>query len=489
MKPTSEVNRLCRFQQPTEKDLRANSQKKFASSENLITHTHTRSRTETGNMQQRGCWILALLLAVEVPTSRATERVAKKLRGLGFAEALQGFKPVNGEVAGEDTVVEPKIINGEDADSGEFPFFVQGSGCGASLIADDIVLTAAHCEQAFLNSVIVGNYLLDQVTGDSESRSIVSPLYVHPDFSSATMENDFMIFKIDRVTSSSLIPVTLNSDNSEPASGANLTVIGFGSTYEGGDLVYRLQKVDIPVLSYEQCIAEPGFIDGDIDIDEETMICAGYEDGGYDSCQGDSGGPLFDATTGVLMGVVSWGIGTSTKSSGGKGKHDCKKSLTDAVACLLSGCARPNSPGIYSRVSTNLEWIQQTACALSDTSPSFCEGVAPVALPPEAPVAAPTSWGWAPVSSPTYEAPAATPTWGWAPVPSPTYGGSPASAPTFVGSPDPFPTYGGTQEPTIERAPVWPPTFYSAPVPPPAADDGGWFDWFNDDGDDDFWSR
>ena len=66
------------------------------------------------------------------------------------------------------------------------------------------------------------------------------------------------------------------------------------------------------------------------------------------------------------------------------------------------------------------------------------------------------------------------------------------SAPTVVGSPDPFPTFGATQEPSIGNAPVWSPTFDSAPVSPPAAaptDDGGWFDWFNDDGDDDFWGR
>ena len=41
---------------------------------------------------------------------------------------------------------EPRIVGGEDASAGEFPFFVQGLGCGASLIWKDIVLTAAHCK-------------------------------------------------------------------------------------------------------------------------------------------------------------------------------------------------------------------------------------------------------------------------------------------------------------------------------------------------------
>ena len=50
----------------------------------------------------------------------------------------------------------PKIIGGRPADEDEYPFFVQAEGCGGSLVWKDIVLTAAHCEGAYYDKVLVG---------------------------------------------------------------------------------------------------------------------------------------------------------------------------------------------------------------------------------------------------------------------------------------------------------------------------------------------
>lgn len=53
-------------------------------------------------------------------------------------------------------VVDPRIIGGTPTDGQEYPFFVQadtaesGFYCGGSLIAPDVVLSAAHCAGMYL---------------------------------------------------------------------------------------------------------------------------------------------------------------------------------------------------------------------------------------------------------------------------------------------------------------------------------------------------
>ncbi len=92
---------------------------------------------------------------------------------------------------------------------------------------------------------------------------------------------------------------------------------------EGGSLSDVLQEVEVPLVSNTACNAAD-VLNGAV---TANMLCAGLLDaGGLDSCQGDSGGPLVvpDGQDGWrLAGIVSWGI----------------------------GCAQPQQPGVYTRVS------------------------------------------------------------------------------------------------------------------------------------------
>merc|ERR1719277_2707010 len=88
----------------------------------------------------------------------------------------------------------------------------------------------------------------------------------------------------------------------EYTAGTTCTVSGWGTTSEGGSLAKVLMKVDVPVVSDDDCRGSYGQ-----DEIADSMICAGLDAGGKDSCQGDSGGPFMCGSQ--LSGVVSWGYG------------------------------------------------------------------------------------------------------------------------------------------------------------------------------------
>ena len=104
-------------------------------------------------------------------------------------------------------------------------------------------------------------------------------------------------------------------------------VSGWGRLSSGGTSPDILQEVTVPVVSNATCNSASSY-NGSIN---DTMICAGYQQGGKDSCQGDSGGPMVAAYQNEIysIGVVSWG----------------------------HGCAAPNKYGVYARTSKFVDWI------------------------------------------------------------------------------------------------------------------------------------
>ncbi|KAJ4432547.1 hypothetical protein ANN_21170 [Periplaneta americana] len=107
------------------------------------------------------------------------------------------------------------------------------------------------------------------------------------------------------------------------SAGTSAVVSGWGTTSEGGSASTTLRQVAVPIVSDSSCNSAYSSYGGIT----ARMICAGYTSGGKDACQGDSGGPL--VANGKLIGIVSWG----------------------------AGCARPNYPGVYTKVSALRSWI------------------------------------------------------------------------------------------------------------------------------------
>ncbi|PSN57576.1 hypothetical protein C0J52_00497 [Blattella germanica] len=241
-----------------------------------------------------------------------------------------------------------RIIGGQETEVNQYPWMAQliYSGrfyCGASLINSMYLLTASHCVKGFNKNKITVR-LLDHARDTSfEADTIerrVQRIIMHSRYDEANFNNDIALIKLDREVriEGRLRPVCLPAFG-RSYTGVQAVVTGWGVTMQNGAPSDVLNEVSVPIMSNKECRMTAY---GTKKI-TDNMMCAGYPEGKKDSCQGDSGGPLhiLNGTLHDVVGVVSWG----------------------------EGCARPNHPGVYTRVNRYLTWIKkhtQDSC--------YCEG-------------------------------------------------------------------------------------------------------------------
>ncbi|XP_030622033.1 ST14 transmembrane serine protease matriptase a [Chanos chanos] len=236
-----------------------------------------------------------------------------------------------------------RIVGGQNAMEGEFPWQVSlhiknsAHVCGASIISNKWLVTAAHCvqdagqhklSQANAWDVYLGLHS-QKVKTKAEKRGL-KRIVPHPQYNDFTFDFDIALMELDRPVdfSDTISPVCMPAATHVFPAGKSVTITGWGATREGGYGADVLQKADVRIINTTVCNTLMG---GQI---TSRMLCAGVLSGGVDACQGDSGGPLSSkADVGnrmFLAGVVSWG----------------------------DGCARRNKPGIYTKVTKLRSWIK-----------------------------------------------------------------------------------------------------------------------------------
>merc|ERR1719431_1987176 len=208
-----------------------------------------------------------------------------------------------------------RIVGGTEAYPGEFPHQIAllgggGGGslmCGGSLVGADRVITAGHCcdgQSASRLGVRVGS---QNLYDDDEDQADIAVTKVknHENYDSWTISNDICMLELGGsadLSSQYIDAIGLPTPGEEYPAGSICTVTGWGTTSEGGSLGRVLQKVDVPIVSDDHCRDAYG-----ASSIADSMMCAGFDQGGKDSCQGDSGGPFMCGNQ--LSGVVSWGYG------------------------------------------------------------------------------------------------------------------------------------------------------------------------------------
>ncbi len=249
-----------------------------------------------------------------------------------------------------------RIVGGQTTKVGEFAHIAAiGFGdfsdikftCGGSLISEKFVLTVAHCMRKKNPPVVVrlgDQNLKSEDDGAQPQEFRVKRFMKHERYSSKANYHDIGLIELDgEVRFTKFVrPACLWQEMQIPSETA--TAIGWGFLEYLGSASDELQKVLLTLMQNRDC--EPyfayiirysdklkqGIVDG--------LLCAaaiegGRLVGGKDTCQYDNGGPLQitleDPCIFYIVGVTSF---------------------------AAAGCGEENSPGVYTRVSEYIDWIE-----------------------------------------------------------------------------------------------------------------------------------
>ena len=231
-----------------------------------------------------------------------------------------------------------------DSEFGEFPwqaivFFNNYTfQCGASLVGDRWLVTAAHCVDGLQPEDIKIRLGEWQVNAFSEplpyvDASVLS-FTIHPQFNDIAVHNDIAVIELTDVISPQYhINTICLPELGQTVDGSNCIATGWGKEAFEGDYQFIMKRIELPVIAKDTCqdsLRKTRL--GEYFILDPSFMCAGGEENA-DACKGDGGGPLAckDPATGrfVLTGITAWGI----------------------------GCGQKDIPGVYTDVPLFAKWV------------------------------------------------------------------------------------------------------------------------------------
>lgn len=235
--------------------------------------------------------------------------------------------------------VQSRIIGGNIAEKGSWPWLAKLTVgyklCGANLIDDKWVVTAAHCLRgASLSSLKIQFGMHDRRDTSKHVQTRRAKQYmIHPDFKFPHYDIGLIELSEPIVRSAFVSPICLPQGEEIPVD-ATCRAAGWGVVELNPEIIaHKLQEVELRVLATKVC--EDGY--GKSAINGSRMVCAGVIGGGKDTCGGDSGGPLMcqrcSTCQWMLFGLTSFGS---------------------------AECGKAKTPGVYTKLEPYADWINES---------------------------------------------------------------------------------------------------------------------------------
>ena len=269
----------------------------------------------------------------------------------------------------EKSEITPRIIGGTVADFTEFKFYARllftdydsfySHLCGATLLNDQYVVTAAHCVDTDdlgidkKNLAIVVNNADFYNVSLSELNAIDS-IYMHPDYNTKGYINDIAIIKlVSKLTENvEFVSIPTDDDKLYYEQLATMSVTGMGFTDNSGTFPETLLTTEVALLSDNECSSLVAFYFAQEFIASNSLCVIPIDENG--SCSGDSGGPL-----------------TYVDSDG-------KNQQAGLVSYGGTVCAAEGIPNVYTELHGYREWIEITINGMSIIPPTIIPPISEV---------------------------------------------------------------------------------------------------------------
>lgn len=220
---------------------------------------------------------------------------------------------------------------------------IEHSSCGASVISDRFIVTAAYCVLGKnVTSVRLGDIDLaqDNETNSNPADYDIIDIFLPPGFNEGVLYDDIALLKTDRKIefNDAVFPYCVSP--SPPPAGTEVIVAGFGFINETHKTT-QLMEATLEVLPLANCEerylneeeqrlrkAYPSLLQG-----RPGLLCAGDKISGV--CRGDEGGPLF------------------------RESEDGRRYLEGLISFTGSFCGDGVLPGIFTSLADYVDFIDE----------------------------------------------------------------------------------------------------------------------------------